>query len=462
MTDNVGNSEYVVLLVDDNAAVLDGLDIALEDDYRLMQAASGQEAIDVVGSHPEIAVVVMDIKMAGMSGIEAAREVRRIAPDVRVIFHTAFPGEFDEDEIDTREQPFGYVRKSGPSSRLAREVRNAMDSYLYQKDADRLSELAETAFGLVGKSAGMRRVYELIRKIAPSNTTVMLLGESGVGKGLVAEAIHEFSVRREQLFKKFNCNHTPTDLVESELFGHVKGAFSGAHEDRSGLFEFANGGTVFLDEIGDLSMASQGKILDVVETGEFEPVGWTGHARKTDVRLICATNKDIDKLVASGEFREDAYYRLNGAQIVVPPLRERREDIPLLVEHFLRQYTKENNSGVKYFDTSAVDVLMQQEWPGNVRQLQHTVQSLLVLTDSHVIIDSDVRHFLGGESVPEVPVESNGGTLAERLRDFRRTCIVEALRKAEGNVNAAARSLNEDPSNLRRWIKTLDIDTGKR
>jgi transcriptional regulator with GAF, ATPase, and Fis domain len=308
----------------------------------------------------------------------------------------------------------------------------------------------------------MRRVYELIRKIAPSNTTVMLLGESGVGKGLVAEAIHEFSVRREQLFKKFNCNHTPTDLVESELFGHVKGAFSGAHEDRSGLFEFANGGTVFLDEIGDLSMASQGKILDVVETGEFEPVGWTGHARKTDVRLICATNKDIDKLVASGEFREDAYYRLNGAQIVVPPLRERREDIPLLVEHFLRQYTKENNSGVKYFDTSAVDVLMQQEWPGNVRQLQHTVQSLLVLTDSHVIIDSDVRHFLGGESVPEVPVESNGGTLAERLRDFRRTCIVEALRKAEGNVNAAARSLNEDPSNLRRWIKTLDIDTGKR
>lgn len=457
MDDISGSSPYLVLLVDDNAAVLEGLDIALEDDYRLMHAVSGQEAVKLVADTPEIAVVVMDIKMAGMSGIEAAREVRRLAPDVRVIFHTAYPGEYDEDQIDAREKPFGYVRKSGPLSRLQREVRNAMDSYMYQKDAGRLAQMAESAFGLVGKSAGMRQVYGLIQKIAPSNATVMILGETGVGKGLVARALHEFSARREQLFKKFNCNHTPADLVESELFGHVKGAFSGAHEDRVGLFEFADGGTVFLDEIGDLSMASQGKILDVIETGEFEPLGWTGHARRTDVRLVCATNKDIQKLVADGEFREDVYYRVNGAQIVVPPLRERREDIPLLIEHFLRQYAQEDQTGMKYFDESAVNLLVRQEWPGNVRQLQHTVRSLLVLTDSHVIIDSDVRQFFGDDSTAEVPGSTNGGSLAERMREYRRLCIVEALRQAEGNVNAAARSLHEDPSNLRRWIKTLDI-----
>ena len=450
------NSEYSLLLVDDNATVLEGLDLILEDDYRLIHASSGPEAIDLIGSDNTIAVVVMDIKMAGMSGIEAAREIRRIAPAVRVIFHTAYPGEYDEDEIDASERPFGYVQKSSPSSRLCREIRNAMEAYLLAKDTSRLTRMAESAFGLVGKSSGMRRVYSLIHKIAPSETSVMILGETGVGKGLVARAIHEFSRRRESMFKKFNCNHTPQDLVESELFGHVKGAFSGAHSDRVGLFEFACGGTVFLDEIGDLSLASQGKILDVIETGEYEPLGWTGSTRKTDVRIVCATNKDMKRLLADGSFREDAYYRLTGAEIVVPPLRERKEDIPLLVERFQHQFADDRDGSLKYFDSSAMGVLMEYDWPGNVRQLQNTVRSMLVLADSPVIVDADVTAFLGSGEVPE-SIQHNGSGLAERIRDYRRNCIIQALHETDGNVNAAARILQEDPSNLRRWIKSLDI-----
>lgn len=453
MADRTG---YFVLLVDDNADVLEGLSIVLEDQYQLLCAHSGEEAIEVVRSNGDIAVAVMDIKMAGMTGIEAARQIRRMAPAVRVIFHTAYPGQFDEDEIDAREQPFGYVQKSGPGSQLVRHLRNAMDSYVFQKDAGRLAALAESAFGLVGKSAGMRQVYSLIHKIAPSDTSVMILGETGVGKGMVAKALHTFSRRRDRMFKKFNCNHTPQDLVESELFGHVKGAYSGAHSDRTGLFEFADGGTVFLDEIGDLSIASQGKLLDVIETGEYEPLGWTGPAKRTDVRLLCATNRDMDALVAGGSFREDVFYRLKGAAITIPPLRERREDIPLLVEKFQEQFVEQQPGPLKYFDSSAVRILMEQDWPGNVRQLQHTVHSLMVLTDSHVIIDSDVIEYLGG---PDRLADygGNGAGLSERTKHYRRNCIIEALHETEGNINAAARLLQEDASNLRRWIKTLDI-----
>ncbi|MBD3402632.1 response regulator, partial [candidate division GN15 bacterium] len=417
---------------------------------------SGAEAIEAVRSDNAIAVVVMDIKMAGMSGIEAAREIRRIAPHTRVIFHTAYPGEYDEDEIDSTEQPFGYVQKSSPSSRLTREIRNAMEAYILSCDSNRLIALAESAFGLVGRSPAMQEIYRLIHKVAASDTSVMILGETGVGKGLVARAIHEFSPRRQNLFKKFNCNHTPQDLVESELFGHVKGAFSGAHADRIGLFEFASGGTVFLDEIGDLSMASQGKILDVIETGEFEPIGWTGQSRHTDVRIVCATNRDMSKLLREGDFREDAYYRLKGAEITVPPLRERKEDIPLLVEWFQRQYADSEDGSLKHFDSSATDVLMHQDWPGNVRQLQNTVRSLMVLADSPVIVASDVERFFGSDQSFDA-TSANGDSLAERIRHYRRTCIVQALHETDGNVNAAARMLQEDPSNLRRWIKTLDI-----
>lgn len=451
---------YHVLLVDDNTAVLEGLDLILEDRYSLLHAQSGQEAIDLVRANHAIAVVAMDIKMAGMSGITAAREIRKIAPDVRVIFHTAYPGEYDEDEIDAEEQPFGYVQKSSPPSRLTREIRNAMEAYALARDSNHLVELADSAFGLVGRSSAMREVYRLIHKIARSNTSVMILGETGVGKGLVARAVHTFSHRRGGPFKKFNCNHTPQDLVESELFGHVKGAFSGAHRDRVGLFEYASGGSVFLDEIGDLSIASQGKILDVIETGEFEPLGWTGENRRTDVRILCATNKDMDALLADGSFREDAYYRLKGAEIVVPPLRKRTEDIPLLVERFQAQFADDWEGSFKHFDRSAVDVLMQMDWPGNVRQLQNTVRSILVLADSPVIIGADVEELLGRREKSGSHACDDGG-LAERVRDYRRNCILRALQLTDGNVNAAARHLKEDPSNLRRWIKILDIEITK-
>ncbi len=449
------SSALQILIVDDNPAGLESLSLLLEDQYSILPAESGTGAIEVFKSHDNIAAVVMDIKMPDMSGIEAAREIRSIAPDTRVIFHTGYPGLYDEDQIENSESPFGYVQKGGPACQIERQIKNAVESYMLSKDIKLLAEYAEVSFGIVGRSEAMRRIYHLIRKTAPTDTKIMILGETGTGKGMIARAIHDCSPRADKPFKKFNCNHTPPDLVESELFGHLKGSFSGAHDDRIGLFEYADGGTVFLDEIGDLSPATQGKLLDILETGEYDPLGWTGKSKKTDVRIICATNRDLDTMVANGEFREDLFYRLRNTVVEVPSLRKRKEDIPLLVDYFIDKHSDMHAFPQVYLDSSALHVLMNHDWPGNVRQLEETIRSTLVMLESQVILESDIREILG-ELGREGGWNAVGG-LAARTREFRRNCIIQALHEAEGNVSSAARLLDVDPSNLRKWIKSYGI-----
>ncbi|MCP4705393.1 MAG: sigma-54-dependent Fis family transcriptional regulator, partial [candidate division Zixibacteria bacterium] len=365
------SKKYTILLVDDDEQVLEMLDDIFKDKYTTILAKSGKEAIEIVRQHDSIATVVMDIKMPDVDGITAAREIRTIQPDIPVIFHTGYPGDYDEDAIDFDEKPFDYILKGEPVAKLIRSVRNAVESYHLKKDNKILSTHAETNFGLIGQTSSMREVYRLINKIAPTNSKIMIIGETGTGKELVARAIHNHSKRKKEKLVIFNCNHRAPDLVESELFGHVKGAFTGAVGDRIGLFEYANGGTVFLDEIGDLDITTQGKLLRVLESGEYHSVG-SPNVKITDIRLLCATNKDLIKLVEQDKFRQDLYYRLKGIHIQMPPLRKRKEDIPLLVERFKDRQTIEQGLTPKKFDSSAMSVLINYDWPGNVRELLDT------------------------------------------------------------------------------------------
>jgi two-component system nitrogen regulation response regulator NtrX len=444
-----------ILLVDDNPEVLQALHSLFEDDYHSLTASSGDEAIRIVQGSPAIAAVVMDIKMPGTDGIAAARAIAKLKPELAIIFHTGYAGEYDEHEIQSQEKPFDYVEKGVSGLRLMRSVQHAVERRRLKCDVRRLQEYAENSLGIIGRSPKMLEVFKLIQKVGPSNSKVMILGETGTGKELVAKALHAVSPRSGKRLAIFNCNHKSADLVESELFGHLKGAFTGAISDRMGLFEYADGGTVFLDEIGDLDITTQAKLLRVLETGEFQRVG-SPQVQTCDIRLLCATHRDLEGLVKESRFRMDIFYRLKGIQIELPPLRERPEDIPVLVERFKDQFSVERDMPPKLLDSGVMEVLTSYAWPGNVRQLLDTIESLVILADSDLISRVDVERYLRLtptlESTDPLLVP-----LAERLRDFRRKCILEVLDRTDFNISETARILGMDRSNLYKDIKNLDI-----
>ncbi len=444
-----------ILIVDDDPRVLGALKDLFEDDYVVIPASSGPEAIAAASDHAEIATVVMDIKMEGMDGIHAAREISRVRIGLPIIFHTGYPGEYDESTIDAGERPFDFVLKGTSSQRLIRSVRNGVEARHLKQDLSRLAQVGEQEYGMIGRSDGILKVFRQIQRVAPFDTKVMILGETGTGKELVARALHRASARRDKRLVIFNCNHKDPSLVESELFGHVKYAFTDAKLDRVGLFEYADGGTVFLDEIGDLDITTQGKILRVLETGEYQPIG-SPHMRSTDIRLVCATHCDLESLVNQKLFRDDLFYRLRGIEICLPALRERREDIPLIAEHYKDRLTIEQDMPPKMFDSSAMELLINFDWPGNVRQLLDTVEALVYLTDSHLILSDDVARQLRLNQSPTPGCTPTG--LAERVKEFRRNCIIEALHQAGNNISEAARILNVDRANLRKEILALGIN----
>lgn len=450
------NKENIVLFVDDDIHVIEGLLLLFEDDYSVLSASSGKEAIQLIKENESIAVVVMDIKMPNMDGIAAARKIRILRPNLAVIFHTGFAGQYSEDDIDEHEKPFDYIQKGSSVSKLQRAVRNAVKMYELENSTTNALNKISNQYGMVGNSSKMKEIYKIISKVSPSDLKVMILGETGTGKELVAQAIHNNSSRNQQRLVIFNCNHKSPDLVESELFGHSKGAFTGAVKERVGLFEYADGGTVFLDEIGDLDITTQAKILRVLQSGEYQVIGKISKLIKTDVRLICATHHNLFQMVEEKKFREDLYYRLKGGVIQLPPLRERKEDIPLLVSKHADRLTIEKDQMPKYFDKSAMEVLMQYDWPGNVRQLLDTVESLLVMADSDIILDVDVNNYLGNDNMQS----SLSQSLTDKTIEFRKNLIVGTLHETKNNINAAARKLQIDPANLRRLIKNYQIDIG--
>jgi DNA-binding NtrC family response regulator len=453
------NNKRKILLVDDDPHVLLMLNELFRLEYDALMASSGEESIRLVRENKDIATVVMDIKMPNMDGITAAREIRKIEPDVPVIFHTGYPGDYDEDEIDALEKPFDYIQKGEPVSKLTRSVRNAVESFLLRRNENEtLSLNAETDYNLIGRSRAMQSVYQLIKKVSAGDAKVVIVGETGTGKELVARAIHFNSRRRDNRFAFLACNQKSSDIVESELFGHQKGAFTGAVSDRIGLFEYADGGTVFLDEVGDLDIVTQGKLLRVLETGEYQSIG-SPIVKTANIRILCATHKNLERLVANGHFREDLYFRLKGIKIAIPPLRERKEDIPLLVDKFKDRFTIEQGLPPKIFDRSAIAAMLEYDWPGNVRQLLDTVESLITLCDSDIIVAEDVAGYLGSHPDMSRGKIDESRKLAYRLREYRRICIIEALNETGNNVSAAAKILGVDRSNLRKMIRDFDINT---
>jgi two-component system nitrogen regulation response regulator NtrX len=439
-----------ILLVDDDPRVLEALTALFEGQYYILDASSGRQSVALAEEHSDIAVVVMDIKMEGMDGITAARNVRELRPHASIIFHTGYPGDYEEQQIDVQEKPFDYVQKGHSALQLIRSVRNGAEAYCFKTEGRSVSEHKGLDVGLVGQSPHMQRVIREICKVAQSDNKVMILGETGTGKEIVARAIHDLSARQSRPLAILHCNHKSPDLVETELFGHKKGAFTTAVADRVGLFEYGNGGTVFLDEIGDLDITTQAKLLRVLESGEYTRIG-DPTVQTTDIRLLCATHKNLEEMVSQGMFRQDLYYRLKGVQLRIPTLRERREDIPDLVEHFASRFTLKRGLPPKVFDQSAIEALIRFDWPGNVRQLLDTVESVIVLADSDLIMATDVESYL------ELQNQSNGADLildglAAKVEAYRRALVVEALRKTDGNIAAAATLLKSDKSNLRKYV----------
>ncbi|HOV86558.1 MAG TPA: sigma 54-interacting transcriptional regulator [Syntrophobacteraceae bacterium] len=413
-----------VLIVDDERNYLLVLeDLLMEEGYEVLTADSGTRALEVAREH-ELDAVISDIKMPGMDGMALLEWFHDHKPDLPVIMMTAY-GSMEKAMEATRRGAFDYIFKPFKNEQLKFTVRKAIDHYhLLCRNRDLTRELQERyQFGnIIGKSIGMQRIYQLIEKVAPAKATVLITGESGTGKELIAKAIHFNSPRRDQPFITVNCGALPETLLESELFGHERGAFSGAVAQRKGRFELAHEGTLFLDEISEMSPPLQVKLLRVLQEMEFERVGGS-QSLKVDVRVVAASNRNLKEEVAAGRFRSDLFYRLNVVHVQLPPLRSRKDDIPLLVTHFLKKYPPPGGRPIR-MDSEAMRLLLEYPWPGNVRELENVIERAVILCNGEQILakdlPSEIREPLpggkpepGGElpGVGEIPsrAEETGG-----------------------------------------------------
>ena len=448
-----------ILIVDDDRAVLEALHERFHTDYDTILASSAPQAMDILGGDPDIDLVVMDIKMPKVDGLRTTELIKEHDPQLPVIVLTGYPGEYSEREIDEQHRPFDYVRKSDGPERLVRSVRNGVRMRRLLLSSDDLVAIARDEYRMVGRSDAIRKVYTLIERLAPTRTKVLITGPTGSGKGLIARAIHTRSQRAGNRFVPYNCSNSTPSMADREFFGHIKGAFTDAHADRPGLFEFAEGGTVFLDEISNLGSDIQGKLLQVLDDGEVSRIG-SPETFRVDFRLICATNRNLEAMVADGRFREDLYYRIRGAVIEVPPLASRRTDIPELAVHFLERHCRERGIVPKIFTHDALDLLADHPWPGNVRDLRHEVEKLADLTLSSLITREDILDNIAGAAASTTT--GLGTSLSSGLREYERNKILRALSRTGGNVTGAARMLQEDPANLRRRMRRLGLASGQK
>jgi len=441
-----------LLVADDDPAVRESLERTLKrEGYRVVVASDGQAGLEQLKAGG-VDLVLADLKMPGLSGLELLKATKTVAPDVDVIMLTAF-GTVEEAVQAMKDGAYDFLTKPFQRAQLIRLIRKALErrALIAENRAlqQRLDDLLRQD-AVIGTSPAFQRMMMLIEQVAPSSATVLIWGESGAGKELAARAIHERSARRAGPFVAVNCAALPETLLESELFGYEKGAFTGAAGRKEGRFELADGGTLFLDEVADLSPVTQPKILRVLQEGEFERVGGTKTLR-VDVRIVTATNQDLAQLVREKRFREDLYYRLNVITIIVPPLRERREDIPFLAHHFLRVYAAKNNRKLDGFSEEALARLDAYSWPGNVRELENAVERAVVLARGSVIEVSDLPGSVVGtaprvEGVVTIPMGMPLAEVEQRL-------LEETLRYTKGNKTLAAKLLGIDPKTVFRKLK---------
>ncbi len=452
-----------ILIIDDNETIREGLAHTIKRmGHSPLKASSGSGGIDLFQQNPEIEFVISDLKMDGMDGVAVLQKIKDLAPDVPLMIITGF-GSVETAVEAMKLGAFDFLTKPFPPELVRLKVERALQLYAAHKESDRLAahndylrlEHEGHFADLVGSSDCMKKVYTTIQKVARTDSSVFVWGESGTGKELVARAIHNHSKRKDGPFIKVNCGALTETLLESELFGHEKGAFTGAIKSKMGRFELADGGTLFLDEIGDVPMSMQVKLLRALQEQEFERVGGE-HSLKVDVRIISATNKDLDKEVAEGRFREDLYYRLHIIPMTLPALRERRDDIGLLVTHFIEKLAPKTNAEVRGIADDALGRFLAYAWPGNVRELENMVEQSLVFAEGDQI---------GVEALPvqlqdqceerlQVPKEMS---LPEILEDLERQLILKAFAKAKGVKTETARLLGIKTSALYYKLEKYEI-----
>ena len=451
-------SHEEILVIDDEKNIRAALEGILKDEgYRVRGAGTGEELLrQVQQAAPDL--IILDVWLPGMDGLQALTELRRTHADLPVIMISGH-STIETAVKATKLGAYDFIEKPLSLEKTVLAVRNALDRQRLEQENRALRQTLERRYEIVGESPAIRALREQIHSAAPSHGRVLIRGESGTGKELIARAIHRQSLRAEKPFVEVNCAAIPDELIESELFGHERGAFTGATTKRRGKFEAADGGTIFLDEVGDMSLKTQAKVLRVLQEQTFERVGGT-ETLSVDVRVIAASNKSLEEEIRKGNFREDLFYRLNVIPFEVPALRDRKEDIPLLASHFLRRFSQEYGKREKRLSPSAMTLLVQNAWPGNVRELRNVIERLVIMVPQEVIQDDDVGPSLRARPGAEPGVDWDG-TLREARERFERQYILRRLAEVQWNITRAAERMGIERSNLHRKMKAYEIEPPK-
>jgi len=445
-----------VLVIDDEENIRKSLKMILEyDGYVFFEAADGETGLQKIDEIPGLDLVLLDIHLPGRDGLDVLKEIRNrpFPPEVVMI---SGQGTVQTAVEATKLGAFEFLEKPLHRDRILLTLRNALDRNKLARENQDLRRKAEKRYEIIGNHPLMKKLWRDIQAAAPTNATVLIFGESGTGKELIARAIHARSLRAGEAFVQVNCAAIPEELIESELFGHERGAFTGATEKKSGKFEQADGGTIFLDEIADMSFKTQSKVLRVLEEGEVQKVG-SNKISKVDVRVIAATNKDLKYEIEKNLFRSDLFFRLNVLPLYSPALREKREDIPLLIEYFSKMFAEENNFRAKMFSPEAVEVMTRCAWKGNVRELRNVVERLLIMTEGDRIDKGDLPEQIRGEKGVVLPEAVRGRTLKD-FRDMAEREFLLARLEANGwNISRTAREIDTPRSNLYKKLEQFGI-----
>ncbi len=445
-----------LLIVDDETSIRSALSQLFEyEGHTVAVAEDGPDALELASSFRPHAIF-LDVKMPGMDGLDVLARLREADPGAVVIMISGH-GTIGTAVEATRKGAYDFLEKPLDTNRLLVTLRNALDVKGLTDDVRRLRSEVESRHEIVGASFEIRQVLERVERVAPTDARVLITGENGTGKELVARALHRLSNRSDGPFVEVNCAAIPSELIESELFGHLKGSFTGAVADRAGKFEQADGGTLFLDEIGDMSLAAQSKVLRALEHGVVNRVGGQKPI-DVDVRVIAATNKDLDDEIEKGDFREDLFYRLNVVPIQIPPLRERRDDIPMLMQHFADTMARRDGVTPKEFSPDAVERLQALSWRGNIRELRNTVERLLILSTGDTVGVRDVDVLVGARAGAQLGGELLGtDTFNHFKEEAERAYILHKLRENDWNVSETARKVEMPRSNLYKKIEKYDL-----
>lgn len=448
-----------ILVVDDEASICQSLKAILEDEgYQVLVAGSGEEAIKIVAEEmPQL--VLLDIWLPGIDGLETLKAIHAAHPNVLIIMMSGH-GTIETAVKATKLGAFDFIEKPLSLERVIILVGNALNVVRLEEENVLLKQKVSHQYELTGTSAAITELKEMIGIVAPTNAWILIMGENGTGKELVARSIHHLSRRSHKPIVEVNCAAIPEELIESELFGHEKGAFTGATEKKRGKFDLAHEGTIFLDEVADMSLKAQAKILRILQEKKFERVGGN-RVIDMDVRVLAATNKDLEKEMEAGRFRQDLYYRLHVIPLRVPPLRDRKEDIPFLAERFLQDFAAKEGQQPKILNNGAMEKLMTHDWPGNVRELKNIVERLIILTPSNEIKADDIPELNVKTEQSLLPPESPmvSDSLRDARLDFERQFIIKKLEEFDGNISKTAEAIGLERSNLHKKLKALKVVT---